>query len=580
MKFIWQYVKRYPGKLLITFIATFGVAGVMIGLPTYLAQMIDNAIINENRPLLWQYALIMVGLVLLSLLSRTITSYTTSSIVNDMTMNIRNDAYEKMQSLSHHEFQELGVASLTTRISTDAFVILQFMEMILRQGLVSPMMLIFSIVMIFSISPALGVFVIPVSIIIILSVIFIAKYTLPISEKQQASLDNINRILRENITGLRVIRAFNNENFQQGRFQEVNKSYKSLSSKLFKTIAITPAIFSLLLNMVIITILWFGSSMIAEGNMQVGIMVAFIEYVFHALYSLLIFANIFMMFPRASVSASRLQEVMDTPITVAEPDAQVAITDTEEHGTLEFRNVDFAYPDASKPVLRNISFKTEPGQTVAFIGSTGSGKSTIVKLIPRFYDVTKGQILVDGVDVRNYELNALRNKIGYTPQKALLFTGDIAENLRYGKFNADEADMEHATSVSQAYEFIHRLDTKYGTHLDEGGANLSGGQKQRLSIARSIIADREIYIFDDSFSALDFKTDAAVRQALKEETKDATTIIVAQRVSSIIHADQIIVLDEGEVAALGTHKELLKSSKLYYDIASSQLSEEELNRDY
>lgn len=578
MNFIWKYVKKYPGKLLITFIATFGTAAVMIGLPTLLAQMIDNAIITQNIPLLWRYTWIMMGLVVLSLVSRTITAYTVSNIVNDMVMNIRNDAYKKMQNLSHHEFQELGVASLTTRISTDAFVILQFMEMTLKQGLVSPMMLIFSIIMIFSISPALGIYVIPVSIIIILSVIFIAKYTLPISEKQQASLDNINRILRENITGLRVIRAFNNEHFQEGRFKDVNQSYKKQSGKLFKTIAVTPALFSLLLNTVIIAILWFGAGLIETGSMQVGIMVAFIEYVFHALFSLLMFANIFMMYPRAAVSAGRLQEVMDMPITVASPDPQVAITESDEFGTLEFRDVDFAYPDASKPVLRNISFKTNPGETVAFIGSTGSGKSTIVKLIPRFYDVSKGQILIDGIDVRNYELNALRSKIGYTPQKALLFTGDIAENLRYGKFNADDMDLDRATNVAQASEFINRLETKYATHLDEGGANLSGGQKQRLSIARSIIADREIYIFDDSFSALDYKTDAAVRQALKDETQNATTIIVAQRVSSIIHADQIIVLDEGEVAARGTHKELLKTSELYYEIASSQLSEEELNR--
>ncbi|MGH2115250.1 ABC transporter ATP-binding protein [Aerococcus urinaeequi] len=578
MNFIWKYVKKYPGKLLITFIATFGTAAVMIGLPTLLAQMIDNAIITQDIPLLWRYTWIMMGLVVLSLVSRTITAYTVSNIVNDMVMNIRNDAYKKMQNLSHHEFQELGVASLTTRISTDAFVILQFMEMTLKQGLVSPMMLIFSIIMIFSISPALGIYVIPVSIIIILSVIFIAKYTLPISEKQQASLDNINRILRENITGLRVIRAFNNEHFQEGRFKDVNQSYKKQSGKLFKTIAITPALFSLLLNTVIIAILWFGAGLIETGSMQVGIMVAFIEYVFHALFSLLMFANIFMMYPRAAVSAGRLREVMDMPITVASPDPQVAITESDEFGTLEFRDVDFAYPDASKPVLRNISFKTNPGETVAFIGSTGSGKSTIVKLIPRFYDVSKGQILIDGIDVRNYELNALRSKIGYTPQKALLFTGDIAENLRYGKFNADDLDLDRATNVAQASEFINRLETKYATHLDEGGANLSGGQKQRLSIARSIIADREIYIFDDSFSALDYKTDAAVRQALKDETQNATTIIVAQRVSSIIHADQIIVLDEGEVAARGTHKELLETSELYYEIASSQLSEEELNR--
>lgn len=577
MAFIWKYLKRYPLLLLATLLGTLGFVTVTLGLPTILARMIDNAILPNNEALLWRYAAIMLGLAVLGLIGQLITSYASSKIVSTMTMDIRNDVYEKMQKLSHHEFQELGVPSLTNRITSDAFIILQFVEMVIRQGMTGPLMIIVSIFMIWQTSWSLGSLVIPVAPIMLLLVIIIARITLPISEKQQRQLDKINRILRESITGLRVVRAFNRESFQQNRFENTNTTYRGLSTNLFRMMAITPALFSFILNIVIIALMWFGAGFINSGNLQVGDLVALIEYVFHALYSLTIFANIFMMYPRASVSARRLREVIETPISVEEKEDLV--TETAESGSLEFRHVDFAYPDASNPVLRDISFSSKAGETIAFIGSTGSGKSTIVKLIPRFYDVSKGQILIDDVDVRDFGLNDLRSRIGFTPQKANLFTGNIADNLRFGKFDASEGEMDHATSIAQAREFIDRLDTKYNTELSEGGSNFSGGQKQRLSIARSVIAGREIYIFDDSFSALDYKTDAAVRSALKEETRNATTIIVAQRVGTIMHADQIIVLEEGEIVARGTHKELLKTSPIYHEIAVSQLSEEELNND-
>lgn len=576
MNFIWRHVKVFAGDIFLIFICTCIVSASILALPTFLAYMIDQAIIPQKETLLWQYAGWMLLVAIVSFLARSYKMYLASRLVNTMTMNIRNEAFSKIQNLSHHEFQEIGVPSLTTRITTDAFVLLQFTEMILKQGLMAPLMIIFSIIMITQTSLNLGLTTFPVAPLILLIVILITRMTKPLSEKQQTTLDAINRIMRESITGLRVIRAFNREDFQNNRLEKVNQSYRQTTGRLFKLMAITPSTFSFLLNFAIICIIWFGADYVASGDLLVGNLVAFVEYVFMALFSLTIFANIFMMYPRASVSASRLEEIRQTPISVQEPENP--ITETEEFGSLEFIDVDFCYPDADEPVLRNISFKSKAGETTAFIGSTGSGKSTIVKLIPRFYDVTKGQILVDGVDVRNYSLNSLRNKIGFTPQKALLFTGKIADNLRYGKADADEMEMAHATDISQAREFIERLETKFQTELAEGGTNLSGGQKQRLSIARSIIKDREIYIFDDSFSALDYKTDAKVRAALKEETKQATTIIVAQRVGTIMHADQIIVLDKGEIAAKGTHKELLAKSPLYYEIASSQLSKEELEQ--
>ncbi|KAA9240010.1 MULTISPECIES: ABC transporter ATP-binding protein [Aerococcus] len=574
MKYIWSYIKPFKKELVFIFLGMLMFSVVNLGLPTMLAMIIDNALIPGDLSNLYFFLAIMLFISCLGIAGQIFGSYFISKLSTMMTMNLRNDLFKKMLKLSHHEFQDYGVPSLTNRMTSDAFILMQFTQMTLRTLATAPVMIIISIYMITRTSPELGLYVFPVAPMIVAMIIIIAWLTLPISRAQQKTLDSINRILRENITGTRVVRAFNREQFFEERFEEVNHTYRQYSSRLFKTMAITPSLFSLIMNITIILIVWFGAGFAARGSVQVGTLVAFIEYVWLALFSLTIFANIFMMYPRAVVSAGRLDEVMHTPITVPHPENP--IMETDGSGRLEFNHVDFAYPDADEPVLRDISFSSKAGETIAFIGSTGSGKSTIVKLIPRFYDVSSGEIKLDGIDIRDLDLQVLRSKIGYTPQKANLFSGQIATNLRYGKFDADEEDMDHATSIAQASEFINRLATRYYTELTEGGTNLSGGQRQRLSIARSIIGDREIYIFDDSFSALDYKTDAAVRQALKEETKDATTIIIAQRVGTIINADQIIVLDHGQIAAKGTHKELLKSSPLYYEIASSQLTKEEL----
>ncbi len=574
MKYIWSYIKPFKKELVFIFLGMLMFSVVNLGLPTMLAMIIDNALIPGDLSNLYFFLAIMLFISCLGIAGQIFGSYFISKLSTMMTMNLRNDLFKKMLKLSHHEFQDYGVPSLTNRMTSDAFILMQFTQMTLRTLATAPVMIIISIYMITRTSPELGLYVFPVAPMIVAMIIIIAWLTLPISRAQQKTLDSINRILRENITGTRVVRAFNREQFFEERFEEVNHTYRQYSSRLFKTMAITPSLFSLIMNITIILIVWFGAGFAARGSVQVGTLVAFIEYVWLALFSLTIFANIFMMYPRAVVSAGRLDEVMHTPITVPHPENP--IMETDGSGRLEFNHVDFTYPDADEPVLRDISFSSKAGETIAFIGSTGSGKSTIVKLIPRFYDVSSGEIKLDGIDIRDLDLQVLRSKIGYTPQKANLFSGQIATNLRYGKFDADEEDMDHATSIAQASEFINRLATRYYTELTEGGTNLSGGQRQRLSIARSIIGDREIYIFDDSFSALDYKTDAAVRQALKEETKDATTIIIAQRVGTIINADQIIVLDHGQIAAKGTHKELLKSSPLYYEIASSQLTKEEL----
>lgn len=574
MDYIWNYLKRYPGELMAVIISTMVTCISILGMPSMLAQMIDKAIVVNQMANAWPYVWGMVVFTVLGFISRVIRMYMTSRVVNNMTMEIRNDIYGKMLALSHHEFQEFGVPSLTNRITTDAFVILQFTEMLLKQGMMGPVMMVFAVFMILSIAPHLGIWVLPAVLVIVIAVMVTAKITHSMSQRQQGFLDKLNRILRESITGMRVIRAFNREDFQNSRFLDVNQDYRQITGNLFKVLAASPSIFSFVLNLSIAIIIYLGAQMIEAGDLQVGTLAAFIEYIFHGLFSLLIFANIFMMYPRASVSAGRLREVQETPITVKNPDQPRRNESLQ--GTLEFRNVDFIYPDADEPVLRNISFTSKPGQTTAFIGSTGSGKSTIIKLIPRFYDVSRGQILVDGIDIRDYDLADLRSMIGFTPQKALLFKGKISDNLRYGKQDADLDELIHASHISQAHEFVSEMDQGYDSDLTEKASNLSGGQKQRLSIARSIVADRQIYIFDDSFSALDYQTDAKLRASLKEETQNATTLIVAQRVGTIMHADQIIVLDQGRIEAIGTHHDLLKTSPIYYQIASSQLSEEEL----
>lgn len=575
MSFIWSYLRPFKRQLLFIFLGMVMFTLVTLGLPTVLAYIIDDVIIPKNYEQLAIYLTIMVLITLLGVLGQLFGAYFISQVTTLVVKNIRDAIYEKMQHLSHHEFQTFGVPSLTNRITTDAFIIMQFVQLGLRTLSTAPIMILISMIMVGRTASTLGLYLFPVMPLIIGLIYFIARLTLPISKKQQVTLDKMNQLLRENILGTRVIRAYNREGFMTNRFQKVNSSYQGFSIKLFKTMAVTPALFSFIVNLTIITILIFGSHLIAQQKMQVGTLVAFIEYVWQALFSLMVFANIFMMYPRAMVSAHRLKEVLYSPISITNPSQP--LFETNQSGQLEFRHVYFSYPDADEPVLEDLSFTTKAGQTLAFIGSTGSGKSTIVKLIPRFYDVTSGQILLDGIDIRRLDLKTLRSKIGYTPQTANLFSGQIAANLRFGKPTADEKDMTRATEVSQAFEFISNLDSGYKTHLTEGGTNLSGGQRQRLSIARSIIGKREIYIFDDSFSALDYKTDAKVRQALREETQEATTLIIAQRVGTIINADKIIVLDKGKIIAQGTHQELLASCPLYYEIAASQLTKEELH---
>lgn len=578
MLYIWSYLKRYPKWLVLDFLGAIFFVIVNLGLPTVLARMIDQGINQGNEEKLYFWAIVMLVIIVLGTFGRVVLAYAASKLTTNMVKDMRNDVYAKLQEYSHHEYEQIGVSSLVTRITSDAFVLMQFAEQTLKLGVITPMMMLSSILMIFLTSPSLAwivAFSVPFLAVV---VIYVAVKTRPLSEKQQKTLDKINQYVRENLMGLRVIRAFAREDFQENRFEEKNAIYADNSNRLFKLTGLTEPLFVQIIIAMIVAIVWFALDPLKQGSLQIGDLVAFIEYSFHALLSFLFLSNLFTMYPRTAVSSERLKEIMDMPISI-DPNEE-GIQETETHGYLEFDNVTFAYPgETESPVLHNISFTAKPGETIAFIGSTGSGKSTLVQLIPRFYDVTLGKIKVDGVDVRDYRLKSLRQKIGFIPQKALLFTGTIADNLRYGKEDASHEDLHQAADVAQAKDFIESREEGFATHLAEGGSNLSGGQKQRLSIARAVIKGPDIYIFDDSFSALDYRTDAILRRRLKEVTQDATVLIVAQRVGTIMDADQIIVLDKGEIVGRGRHDELMETNDIYREIAESQLKNASLTEE-
>ncbi|MEG0502662.1 MAG: ABC transporter ATP-binding protein [Cellulosilyticaceae bacterium] len=574
MKLILSYLKNYKLLVCLNILSVFGFALVELGIPTIMAKIIDNGIATQDTAYIYRMGIVMAIISVVGVLGTISLGYCSSKISTNITRDIRNDIFRKVQEFSHSEYDALGISSMITRTTNDAFQILQFTNTLLRMALLTPIMFLVSAIMIVKTSVSLSVVLAITIPFIILGVVIIAKISGPLSEVQQKRLDKLNRISRENLTGIRVIRAFGNDTHENERFADTNEAYTKVSKKLHKLMAISQPTFFFMLNVAIIAIFWISSQMIGVGSLQVGELVAFIEYLFHAMFSIMLFSMVFIMYPKARVSANRIQEILDTKPIIINP--KEGIKETKEQGLVVFDHVTFRYPDGEEAVLRDISFTAKQGEMVAFIGSTGSGKSTLINLIPRFYDVTEGSIKIDGVDVRDYDLKALRNKIGFIPQKTRLFTGTIAENIKFGKKDATQEEIKNSTKVAQAYPFIKGKPKQFEEPISEGGSNMSGGQKQRLSIARAIVRKPEIYIFDDSFSALDFKTDAALRAKLKGETAHSAVLVVAQRIGSILEADQIIVLNEGEVVGIGKHEELLRSCDIYQEIALSQLSKEEL----
>ena len=575
MKLMLKYLKRYPKLILLNIIGIFSFVAVQLGIPTVMAWMIDNGIGNGDIAYIKKMGGIMLIVCILGGAGTILLTFASSRISTYMIRDIRNDVFAQSQIFSHTEYNKFGVSSMITRTTNDAFQLMLFSNLLFRTALLAPVMIIISVFMTIKTSINLSLVIGGSFPFIVAGVIIIAKLTNPLSEKQQKGMDRLNRISRENLTGVRVIRAFRKSEYESERFAETNDDYATNSKKLFKIMSFTQPAFFFLLHLAMMAVFWISSLMIDKGTLQVGQLVAFLEYQFHAMFSIMLFSMVFVMYPRAQVSANRIQELLDEEPLVNNPSEGIT---ADNKGIVEFDHVTFQYPDGELPVIKDVSFTANKGETVAFIGSTGSGKSTLINLIPRFYDVTSGSIKIDGVDTRDYELKALRQKIGFIPQKAFLFKGTIEENLKFGKPDATQEEIDHAIEVAQAKEFIQNKPNKLQEFISEGAKNVSGGQKQRISIARALVRRPEIYIFDDSFSALDYKTDATLRAALKEETKESIVFIVAQRISTIMNSDKIIVLNEGEVVGMGTHKELLKSCNIYYEIADSQLTKEELER--
>lgn len=517
----------------------------------------------------------MLGLALLAMAAAVTVTFLSSQAAATLGKNLRNQVYRKVISFSGGELNHFSTASLITRSTNDVQQVQLLFTLLFRIVLYAPILGLGGVYKVFQTDASMTWILGLAVVLIILFVAFLFKIAMPKFTKLQYLIDELNLVAREILTGVSVIRAFSREKHEEERFEDAN--VKLMKTNLFVNRCMTfmMPVMMLLMNCVTVLIVWNGSHAVNDGTMQVGNMMAFMQYAMQIIMAFLMINMMSIMIPRAKVSATRINEVLETEVSIHDAEETQEVN-TELKGDVVFEHVGFTYPGADGASLTDIDFHAKKGETVAFIGSTGSGKSTLVNLIPRFFDVTSGRILVDGVDIRKIKLHDLRQRIGYVPQKGVLFSGTIDSNIRYGKPEATEAEVKRAAEIAQAWEFIQDKEDGMDSAIAQGGSNVSGGQKQRLSIARAIAKEPEIYIFDDSFSALDYKTDVVLRRALKKETKDATTLIVAQRISTILHADKILVLDEGKVVGQGTHKELLKSCDVYRQIAMSQLSEEEL----
>ncbi len=581
IKLLKNITKREWMIAFISFVLIFVQVWLELKMPDYMSQItvlvqtegskMSDIILNGGYMLLCAFG---------SLVSAIFVGYLIANISATFSRRTRKKLFDKVESLSTHEVKQFSTSSLITRTTNDITQVEMLVGMGLQLMIKAPITAIWAVTKILNKSWQWST-ITAVAVVILLGVIAcLVVIVMPRFKIVQKLTDKLNGVTRENLTGIRVVRAFNAEEYQEKKFQEVN--HKLTNQQLFnqKTFAIMSPTMYMVMYGLALAIYFAGAYLIKDSLMAnkltlFGDMVVFSSYAMQVIMSFLMLAMIFMMLPRAQVSAKRINEVLDTDVSIKEGNFD---RETEETGTVEFKHVSFKYPDAEEYLLRDISFKAEKGDTIAFIGSTGSGKSTLINLVPRFYDVTDGEVLVDGINVKEYKGEALHNKLGYVPQKAVMFNGTVHSNVSYGDNGKEitEEKVKEAIRVAQATEFVEKMDHGYETHIAQGGTNVSGGQKQRLAIARAIARDPEIYIFDDSFSALDYKTDAILRRELKKYTKNATSLIVAQRIGTIMNADKIIVLDNGECVGMGTHKELLKTCEVYKQIASSQLGEEEL----
>lgn len=574
MRRLLAYFKPYTLFLLAMLVLTYGQTAATLALPDYMAKIVNQGIVGQNTSLIYQTGLLMLLVTLGGGLCMVGVGFLASRIATGFAQAIREGVFTRVENFSLQEFNHFSTASLITRCTNDIQQIQMVLVMLLRLALMAPFMGIGAIIKAYQLAPSMT-WIMAVAIgalLVIIATLF--TIAIPRFTRLQKLVDRLNLVTREILTGLRVIRAFNKESFEEEKFARANHDLTRVNLFVNRLTAVMQPSMMLILNITSIGIVWVGAHQIEAGSLQIGDMLAFMQYAMQSIFAFLMISIIFIMVPRAAVSLRRVAEVLQTEPVITDPDHPEEAPDLG--GVVEFQNVTFTYPGADEPVLRDITFMAEPGQTTAIVGSTGSGKSTLVSLIPRFYDVSGGQVRVDGVDVRKLRQADLRRKIGYVSQRAVLFSGSVADTIRYGNPQATAEQVRQAADIAQASEFIDELEGGFDFGLAQGGSNVSGGQKQRLSIARALAHHPEIYLFDDSFSALDFKTDAALRAALERETVGKTVLIVAQRISTIMQADKIIVLEAGKIVGQGTHTELLRTCQVYQEIALSQLSAEEL----
>ena len=575
LKFLKPFTLAVVGILVLLFFQAFA----DLYLPTLMADIVDVGIVNNDTDYIWRVGGLMLFVAAGSAICAFVAAYLSAKMAAGFGRDLRVTLFSRVTGFSLREFDKLGTATLITRTTNDINQVQQVLLMIMRMMIYAPIMAVGGVIMAVSVDPTLSLVLVVTVPVLALAITLISVKAIPLFTLMQKKLDKVNLVLRENLTGIRVIRAFNRTDYERRRFAAANLDLTTTAIRVNRIIAFLMPVMFLIMNLASVAIIWFGAIRIDSGEMQVGSLMAFLQYAMQILFSLLMLSFLFILLPRAQASAVRINEVLDMTTDINDP-TQPNIPNPHSAlrtpHSIEFRDVAFSYPGAEQPAVSNISFTASPGEIVAIIGGTGSGKSTIINLIPRFYDVDSGSILVDGVDIRDLSQENLRAKIGLVPQQAILFTGTIAENIRYGKDDATELEVRCAAETAQAMEFISEMKDGFETRISQGGTNLSGGQKQRLSIARALVRRPEIYLFDDSFSALDFKTDAKLRLALKKETAHATMVVVAQRVSTVLNADKIIVIDDGRIAGMGTHRELMKTSEVYREIVASQLSEEEL----
>lgn len=543
-------------------------------LPTLMSDIVNIGIVKGDTDYILRVGGVMLLVAAGSAISTILASYLSAKTAAGFGRDLRTRVFSRVESYSLNEFDKIGTATLITRTTNDITQVQQVLVMLLRMMVSAPMMMIGGIIMAVSKNAKLSLILVVVLPILVAAIALVIVKGVPLFKAMQVKLDKLNLVLREGLTGIRVIRAFNRIDHEKKRFMAANYDLTETAIRVNKIMAALMPFMMLVMNGTTIAIVWFGAVRVDRGEMQVGDIMAFIQYAMQIMFSLIMVSMMFVMIPRASASADRINEVLQTDPEIKDPVQPKPAN--SQRGFVEFRDVTFSYPGAEQPALSHVSFSAGPGEVTAIIGGTGSGKSTLSSLILRFYDIDSGGILVDGVDIREMSQANLRSKIGFVPQTAVLFTGTVAENIRHGHETATDEAVRRAAEVAQATEFITGMKDGYDAVIAQGGTNFSGGQKQRLSIARALVRRPEIYIFDDSFSALDFKTDAKLRAALREETLESTVLIVAQRVSTVMDADRIIVLEDGRVAEIGTHKELLNTCEVYREIVSSQLSEEEL----